>query len=60
MPENEDNAVLTYGYIDNEVGLSFEVLCLAKYYSYRQTELREGRTDISSKIRYEGIESDVE
>ena len=55
-----DNAVLTYGYIDNDAGLSFELLCCAKRHPDGRVELREGKEDTSFKIRYDGIQSDVE
>lgn len=55
-----DNAVLTYGYIDNQAGLSFEMLCCARRYPDGRIEFREGNPTTSFKIRYEGITSEVE
>lgn len=54
--EPGDNAVLTYGYIDNQAGLSFEVLCCARKNSDGSIELRDSKDDTSFKIRYGGIE----
>lgn len=58
--EPGDNALLTYGYIDNQAGLSFEILCCARKNANGSIEPREPKEDTSFKIRYDGIESDVE
>ena len=50
-----DNALLLYGYIDHETGLSFEVLCIAKLIPGQALELREGMPKISVKLRYDAI-----
>ena len=55
-----DNALLTYGYIDHDAGLTFEILCFAKYKSENVVELRPGNPNVSFKIRYDGITSDIE
>ena len=54
-----DNALLTYGYIDHNAGLSFEVLCFAKVFENGKLELRPGNESISFKIRYDGMVGDV-
>lgn len=53
--EPGDNAILTYGYIDSEVGISFEVLCMGRYIENQPIQLREGAAQTSLKIRYESI-----
>ena len=54
-----DNALLTYGYIDHEAGLSFEVLCFAYYYPGKRIEFRPGNSKTSLKIRYDGMSGDI-
>lgn len=39
--ENESNAVICYGYIDKQAGLTFEVLCFASYVNGDYTIVRE-------------------
>lgn len=55
-----DNSLLTYGYIDHEAGLSFEVLCFAKKDENGSIQLRPGNETITFKIRYDGMVGDVE
>ncbi len=55
----EDNALLTYGYVDHEAGLSFEVLCYAKYAPGKKIQFRSGNPTISFKIRYDGMKGDI-
>lgn len=55
-----DNALLTYGYVDHEAGLSFEVLCFAKYGPDKHIELRPGNDKTTFKIRYSEMIGDVE
>lgn len=55
-----DNGLLTYGYIDHQAGLSFEVLCFAKCEKGKGIELRPGNDKTSFKIRYDGMIGDVE
>lgn len=54
-----DNALLTYGYIDHEAGLTFEVLCFAKFHPYEQLELRPGNDKTTFKIRYDEMRGNV-
>ena len=54
-----DNALLTYGYIDHEAGLTFEVLCFAKYSPIEKTEFRPGNPNVTCKIRYDGMEGNI-
>lgn len=54
-----DNALLTYGYIDHEAGLSFEVLCFAKVHGNNRIEFRPGNDTTTFKIRYDGMIGDV-
>lgn len=55
-----DNSLLTYGYIDHEAGLSFEVLCFAKKDENGAIQLRPGNDTVTFKIRYDGMLGDVE
>ena len=50
-----DNALLLYGYIDHELGISFEVLCIAKYEYGQPCKFRSGSSDATFKIRYDSI-----
>lgn len=58
--EPGDNAVLAYGYIDNQAGLSFELLCCAKKHEDGSIEYREPQEDTSFKLRYDSLDSEVE
>ena len=51
-----DNALLLYGYIDHEAGLSFEVLCVARFIEGLPIQYREPSSDTSLKIRYDSIQ----
>ena len=44
------NAVICYGYVDNQAGLTFEVLCLASYIDGDYTIVNENKT-VSMKVR---------
>ncbi|WP_127058637.1 DUF2314 domain-containing protein [Veillonella ratti] len=50
----EANALLLYGYIDHEAGLTFEVLCAA-FHDNETTTLFAGTDEISVKLRSESI-----
>lgn len=54
-----DNAILTYGYIDTEAGISFEVLCIGRYTEDQPIQLREGAPKTSFKIRYDSVSGEV-
>ena len=54
-----DNALLTYGYIDHEAGLTFEVLCFAKVHPNKKLEFRPGNEKTTFKIRYDGMVGDI-
>ena len=53
--EEGDNALVLYGYVDEETGMSFEVLCMAWYEENEGFKLRQAAKDISFKLRYEAI-----
>ena len=53
--ENGDNALLLYGYIDHETGITFEILCIAKLIPNQALILRDGSPKVSVKIRYDSI-----
>ena len=55
-----DNSLLTYGYIDHEAGLSFEILCFAKKDENGSIQLRPGNEKVTFKIRYDGMIGDIE
>lgn len=46
------NAVICYGYVDKQAGLTFEVLCLASYVDGDYTIVNENKT-VSMKVRSE-------
>ena len=50
--EQEANAVICYGYVDKQAGLTFEVLCLASYVDGDYTIVNENKT-VSMKVRSE-------
>lgn len=58
FPYNEDaNCVLTYGYIDQEAGLSLEILA-AGMQEGEQFRFFDGNDTVSSKIRIGAVEDD--
>lgn len=54
--EPGDNALLLYGYIDHQAGITFEVLCVAKFIEGCPIEYREPSNDTSLKLRYDSIQ----
>ena len=55
LSEGEDcgaNAVICYGYVDKQAGLTFEVLCLASYVDGDYTIVSENK-EVSMKVRSE-------
>ena len=57
---DDDNALLVYGYIDHEAGLSFEVLCAAYAYGDGRVSLEPGGETTSLKFRFESFQGEVE
>lgn len=53
--EEGDNAYLVYGYIDNQAGLSFEVLCMANVSDDGHVSFRETSKTTAFKMRYDSI-----
>lgn len=54
--EEGDNALLLYGYIDHQAGISFEVLCVARFIEGQPILYREPSPDTSLKLRYDSIQ----
>ena len=55
----DDNAMLLYGYVDQEVGLSFELLCAACVYDDGEVSLEPGNKTTSFKFRYGSFRGDM-
>lgn len=55
----DDNAMLVFGYIDQEAGISFELLCAACVYDDGEVSLEPTNKTTSFKFRYESFEGDV-
>ena len=55
----DDNAMLVYGYIDQEAGLSFELLCAACVYDDGEVALEPANKSTSFKFRYGSFQGDV-
>lgn len=53
--EEGDNALVLYGYADPEMGMSFEVFCMAWYGDNEGFKLRQAPKSISFKLRYEAV-----
>lgn len=53
--EPGDNALILYGYIDHEAGISFEVLCFAYVDGMGSINLRPGNSTSSFKLRYDSV-----
>ena len=54
----DDNAMLVFGYIDQEAGISFELLCAACVYDDGEVSLEPTNKTTSFKFRYESFEGD--
>ena len=55
----DDNAMLVFGYIDQEAGLSFELLCAACVYDDGEVSLEPASKATSFKFRYGSFQGDV-
>ena len=55
----DDNAMLVFGYIDQEAGISFELLCAACVYDDGEVSLEPTNKITSFKFRYGSFEGDV-
>ena len=55
----DDNAMLVFGYIDQEAGLSFELLCAACVYDDGEVSLEPTNKSTSFKFRYGSFQGDV-
>lgn len=55
----DDNAMLVFGYIDQEAGISFELLCAACIYDDGEVSLEPTNKTTSFKFRYGSFEGDV-
>ena len=53
--EDGDNALLLYGYVDPEMGMSFEVLCMANYIEGQSFSVRQAPKEKIMKLRYDAI-----
>ena len=57
--EEGDNAILLYGYIDSQCGLSFEMLAFANVPANGPVQLRESSKDTAMKFRYDSIQGTI-
>ena len=55
----EDNAMLVFGYIDHEAGLSFELLCAACVFDDGDVSLEPINKKTSFKFRYGSFQGDI-
>ena len=55
----DDNAMLVYGYIDHEAGMSFELLCAACVYDDGDVSLEPANRTTSFKFRYGSFQGDM-
>ena len=55
----DDNAMLVFGYIDHEAGLSFELLCAACVYDDGDVSLEPINKKTSFKFRYGSFQGDI-
>ncbi len=53
--EEGDNALVLYGYADPEMGMSFEVFCMAWYGENEGFKMRRAPKSVSFKLRYEAV-----
>lgn len=57
--KNDDNAVLTWGYIDHTAGITFEILCVARCESGDKVEYRTPNKTVSFKLRYDSFDGEI-
>ena len=55
----DDNAMLVFGYIDHEAGISFELLCAACVYDDGEVSLEPISKTASFKFRYGSFQGDM-
>ena len=55
----DDNAILVFGYIDYQAGISFELLCAACVYDDGEVSLEPMNKTVSFKFRYGSFQGDV-
>ena len=55
----DDNAMLLFGYIDQQAGLSFELLCAACVYDDGEVSLEPASKTTSFKFRYGSFQGDM-
>lgn len=55
----DDNAMLVFGYIDQEAGISFELLCAACVYDDGEVSLEPANITTSFKFRYGSFQGDM-
>ena len=55
----DDNAMLVFGYIDQEAGISFELLCAACVYDDGEVSLESANKTTSFKFRYGSFQGDM-
>ena len=56
---DDDNAMLLFGYIDHEVGISFELLCAACVYEDDEVSFEPTNKNVSFKFRYGSFQGDM-
>ena len=55
----DDNAMLVFGYIDHQAGISFELLCAACVYDDGEVSLEPINKTTSFKFRYGSFQGDI-
>ena len=55
----DDNAILVFGYIDYEAGISFELLCAACVYDDGEVSFEPTNKSTSFKLRYGSFSGDI-
>ncbi len=55
----DDNAMLVFGYIDYEMGMSYELLCAAYVYEDGEVSLGPANHTTSFKFRYGSFQGDM-
>ena len=56
---SDDNAMLVFGYIDHEAGISFELLCAACIYDDGEVSLEPINRSTSFKFRYGSFQGNI-
>lgn len=56
---SDNNAMLLYGYVDHEAGLSFQFVCMAYIYDDGRVTFEPRNKEVSAKFRYDSFSGEI-